>query len=64
MSDKKHRITVDLEPEEYQKLLELKVQQERSLAWLGRQAICDYIEKHHPSSQNFSTSSTNQESRA
>lgn len=50
MSDKKHRVTVDLEPKEYQQLWGLKAQQDRSLSWLGRQAILDYIAKHHPSS--------------
>lgn len=63
MSDKKHRVTVDLEPEEYQQLLELKRQQERSLAWLGRQAILDYIEKHSSSSPQPLAKALRQESR-
>ncbi len=63
MPDKKHRVTVDLEPEEYQQLSELKHQQERSLAWLRRQAILDYIEKHSPSSPQPITKAPRQESR-
>ena len=63
MPDKKHRVTVDLEPEEYQQLSELKHQQERSLAWLGRQAILDYIEKHSPSSPQPIARAPRQESR-
>jgi len=53
----KYRITVDLEPDEYQKLKQLKNINDRSLAWLGRQAICEYINKNsiaqHESSQQF-----------
>lgn len=63
MSEKKHRVTVDLEPEEFQQLSELKFQQDRSLAWLGRQAILDYIEKYHPSSPQPNALSAKPESR-
>lgn len=39
----KHRITVNLEDEEYRALQKLAVKTDRSLAWLGRQAICELI---------------------
>lgn len=52
----KKRVTVDLKPEEYQELLELKVRLDRPLAWLGRHAVRDFLERHrnlpsHTSSQ-------------
>jgi len=47
----KFRITVDLEIDEYQKLKQLKILKDRSFAWLGRQAICEYIKSHHNSIQ-------------
>jgi hypothetical protein len=43
---KKVRVTVDLKPEEYQELLDLKFRLDRPLAWLGRRAICEFLEKH------------------
>lgn len=39
----KHRITVNLEDDEYQALQRLATGSDRSLAWLGRRAICDLI---------------------
>lgn len=47
MSNKKTRITIDLEQEEYKQLVRLKQNLDRSLSWLGRQAICDLLEKHN-----------------
>lgn len=39
----KHRITVNLEENEYHALQKIAAGTERSLAWLGRKAICDLI---------------------
>lgn len=39
----KYRITVNLEDEEYQALQRLAARTDRSLAWLGRRAICELI---------------------
>lgn len=44
MADK-HRITVNLDDDEYQALQRLALDADRSLAWLGRRAICDLIER-------------------
>lgn len=44
MADK-HRITVNLDDDEYQNLQRLALEADRSLAWLGRRAICDLIER-------------------
>ena len=41
----KHRITVNLDDEEYEALQRIAERSERSLAWLGRRAICDFIER-------------------
>lgn len=41
----KHRITVNLEESEYAALQRIAEGTDRSLAWLGRKAICDFI-KH------------------
>lgn len=40
----KHRITVNLEDAEYEALQRIADASDRSLAWLGRKAICDLIE--------------------
>lgn len=42
----KHRITVNLDDDEYGALLRMAEQTDRSLAWLGRRAICDLLEQH------------------
>lgn len=39
----KYRITVNLEDEEYRALQDLAERTDRSLAWLGRRAICELI---------------------
>lgn len=41
----KHRITVNLDDAEYEALQRIAASSERSLAWLGRRAICDFIEQ-------------------
>lgn len=41
----KHRITVNLEDAEYEALQRIAEGTDRSLAWLGRKAICDFIEQ-------------------
>lgn len=41
----KHRITVNLDDEEYEALQRIAEGTDRSLAWLGRRAICDFIEE-------------------
>lgn len=41
----KHRITVNLEGAEYEALQRIADASDRSLAWLGRKAICDLIER-------------------
>jgi predicted transcriptional regulator len=41
----KFRITVNLEEGEYAALQRIAAGTERSLAWLGRRAICDLIEQ-------------------
>ena len=46
MPDKKHRITVDLDQEEYENLILLKNSMDRSLSWLGRQAISEFLQKN------------------
>jgi predicted transcriptional regulator len=42
----KHRITVNLDDEEYEALQRIASGTDRSLAWLGRRAICDFIEQN------------------
>lgn len=41
----KFRITINLEPSEYAALQRLATGAERSMAWLGRKAICDFIDQ-------------------
>lgn len=41
----KHRITVNLDGAEYEALQRIATGTDRSLAWLGRRAICDFIEQ-------------------
>lgn len=41
----KFRITINLEPSEYAALQRLATSAERSMAWLGRKAICDFIDQ-------------------
>lgn len=40
----KNRVTVNLEDDEYQALQQIAASTDRSLAWLGRRAICDFIQ--------------------
>lgn len=57
MTDKKHRITVDLNQEEYENLILLKNSMDRSLSWLGRRAISDFLQKNLVSKSKSSDSS-------
>ena len=41
----KHRITVNLDSTEYEALQRIATGTDRSLAWLGRRAICNFIEQ-------------------
>ena len=41
----KHRITVNLEDREYRELSALSDKHRVSLAWLGREAIIEYLER-------------------
>lgn len=41
----KFRITINLESSEYAALQRLATGAERSMAWLGRKAICDFIDQ-------------------
>lgn len=40
----KNRVTVNLEAVEYQELQKLANKTDRSLAWLARRAICDFLQ--------------------
>lgn len=48
----KYRITVNLEDEEYRALQNLAERTDRSLAWLGRRAICDLITRKEDTKNN------------
>lgn len=39
----KHRITINLEDDEYKALVEIAERSDRSMAWVGRRAILDFI---------------------
>lgn len=41
----KHRVTVNLEDREYQELSALSDKHRVSLAWLGREAIIEFLER-------------------
>ena len=41
----KNRITVNLEDDEYQALQQMATRADRSLAWLGRRAIRDLLQR-------------------
>lgn len=42
----KHRLTVNLADQEYKELSALSATHRVSLAWLGRQAIIDFLERY------------------
>ena len=42
----KHRVTVNLEDREYQELSALSRKNRVSLAWLGRQAIIEFLDRY------------------
>jgi hypothetical protein len=52
----KNRITVNLEDDEYEALLKLSADTDRSLAWLGRRAICELLAKRDDSAEHVFTS--------
>jgi len=60
----KHRITINLENAEYEALQQIAHGTERSLAWLGRKAICDFIEQHQWADVPLLAGLTNANSRA
>lgn len=60
----KHRITVNLEDVEYEALQQIAQGTDRSLAWLGRKAICDFIERHQRAEAPLLAGLTNTNSRA
>lgn len=39
----KHRITINLEDDEYEALVGIAARSDRSMAWVGRRAILDFI---------------------
>ncbi len=39
----KHRITVNLEDDQYEALVAIAERSDRSMAWVGRRAILDFI---------------------
>ena len=39
----KHRITINLDDDEYQALQHVATNMDRSLAWVGRRAICTFV---------------------
>ncbi len=41
----KNRITVNLEDDEYQALVKMAGEADRSLAWMGRLAICQLLQR-------------------
>ena len=47
----KHRITVNLENSEFQALQRFASDVDRSLAWLGRKAIRDLLQREHVTEQ-------------
>ena len=42
----KHRITVSLSPEEHHALASLSVKSRVSQAWIARQALVEFLERH------------------
>jgi len=45
-TDRRHRITLNLGGSEYESLLELSRKNRVSLAWLGRQAIVELLDRY------------------
>lgn len=43
----KHRLTVNLDKQEYTQLVALSERHHVSLAWLGREAVRQFLEHHH-----------------
>lgn len=42
----KHRVSVNLTPEEYQEVTAIAEQARVSKAWIGRQALIEFLERH------------------
>lgn len=59
----KHRITVNLEDVEYEALQRIAKGTDRSLAWLGRKAICDFIDQRQRTEEPRLAGLTNPKSR-
>ena len=49
--DSKHRLSVNLSPEEHRELAVLAENARVSKAWLGRQAITEFLERYRESKQ-------------
>lgn len=60
----KRRITVNLEDVEYEALQRIAKSTDRSLAWLGRKAICDFIDQRQRTEAPLLARLTNAKSRA
>lgn len=59
----KHRITVNLEDVEYEALQQIAKGADRSLAWLGRKAICDFVNQRQQAEVPLLAGLTNAKSR-
>jgi len=42
----KHRVTINIDDSEFRQLVALSDKHRVSLAWLGRQAIIEFLERH------------------
>lgn len=42
----KNRVTVNLEDEDYEALVDVATRADRSIAWVGRQAIVEFLASH------------------
>ena len=42
----KHRVSLNLTPEEYQEVAVIAEQARVSKAWIGRQALIEFLERH------------------
>ena len=59
----KHRVTVNLTEEEYSQLSSLSEKSRVSLAWLGRQAIIEILDRHRNGKQPLPLASDSPEGR-
>ncbi len=49
----KHRITINLNEEEFFFFQNIATKMDRSLSWLGRKAICDFIDQKKKDKNSF-----------